>query len=106
MLKSKPLSSRRLCSSLGSELVARCSLAMSGRMLQDSSLTQAERISLSYESAYGRIPGKVEVRRASEFLERFEQAVSPEHPRADQEARAWRAFCQALMVSNEFVYLD
>ncbi|MED5448296.1 MAG: hypothetical protein VYA62_08740, partial [Planctomycetota bacterium] len=74
--------------------------------LQDSSLTEVERIGLSYESAYGRIPGKVEVRRASEFLRRFEQSLSPELSRETRLATAWQAFCQALMVSNEFVYLD
>jgi len=91
---------------MNSELVARCSQAMAVRMLQDSSLTEVERIGLSYESAYGRIPGKVEVRRASEFLRRFEQRLSPELSRETRLAIAWQAFCQALMVSNEFVYLD
>ena len=91
---------------MNSELVARCSQAMAVRMLQDSSLTEVQRIGLSYESAYGRIPGKVEVGRASEFLRRFEQTLSPEQSQEARLASAWQAFCQALMVSNEFVYLD
>ena len=91
---------------MNSELVARCSQAMAVRMLQDSTLTEVERIGLSYEFVYGRIPGEGEVQRAGEFLRRFEQTLSPEQSLETRRAAAWQAFCQALMVSNEFVYLD
>jgi len=56
--------------------------------------TVAEKVSLLYELAFGRLPDETERRRAAEFL--------TEQPTAER----WAAFVQALMMSNEFVFLD
>lgn len=63
--------------------------------------TDAERVRLAYEQAYGRPPRADEVARAVNFVEDVVRKRPSDHARAD----AWSLLCQSLLASNEFIYL-
>ena len=62
--------------------------------LQNSDVSDAERVRTGYRLALSRIPSDTELKRALEFLE---------HSPKD---KAWPMFCQSLFCLNEFIYVD
>ena len=54
---------------------------------------------------FGRSPGDTERARAIEFLENFEKARPTDGSRPGFSTDAWTALLQAMVVSNEFVYI-
>jgi hypothetical protein len=88
-------------------LVLRASEAMARRLLERPELDDTGRVQLAYRRAYGRAPSGAETDRAIVYLRRFEaeldaQKVSPEA----RPLQAWQAFCQAVLASSEFLYID
>jgi len=59
----------------------------------------AARIALAWRRAYGRDPSEEERQAAASFVE----GAKSDAPEPEQ---AWLSFCQALMISNEFRYVD
>lgn len=57
------------------------------------------RIELAWRMAYGRDPGDGERRAAADFVEGMKADV-------EKVEQAWLSFCQALLISNEFRYVD
>jgi len=78
-----------------------------GKALLDAPLPDDDaRVARLYETALGRPAAAEEVARAKSFLGRFEAASSL--PAGDAPGRrrdAWRALCQAIASSNEFIYI-
>jgi hypothetical protein len=69
-------------------------------------------ITAAYRLVYGRTPTAVELKRAQGFLAKA-RTLAPTTMRSEQiakaatpERRAWQALCQALLASNEFLYVD
>ncbi len=91
---------------LNSDLVVRSSEGMAGQVLGDKTRPRTQRIRLAYETVYGREPADTEVRGATSFLEAFARTLPANREEVQRRREAWQAFCHALMVSNEFVYLD
>ena len=60
----------------------------------------------AYRIALQRDPFPVEQGRARRFLERVEPLVGDTRTEALRRDEAWAAFCQALMASNEFIFVD
>lgn len=58
-----------------------------------------ERIRVAWGRAFGREPQELEIVGAREFLRATELELS-------DAARAWAALCQALLITNEFRYVD
>ena len=90
---------------MNSELVAQCSRAMAGHLLQRTSRSAGDRIRLAYETAFGRLPEEREFQRTRKFLDQFGETLTDLDPQ-ERQVQTWQAFCQALMLSNEFVYVD
>ncbi|MEE3368899.1 MAG: PSD1 and planctomycete cytochrome C domain-containing protein [Planctomycetota bacterium] len=90
---------------MNSQLVAQCGRAMAVGLRKRMPHTAADRIRLAYETAFGRPPAEGELRRTRQFLGQFESTLAELDPQ-ERQARSWQAFCQALMLSNEFVYVD
>lgn len=70
-----------------------------GRRVCETSQDPVTRIDAAWQFALGRLPTNDERREAGEFV----AAAETELGSAD---RAWAAFCQGLLVSNEFRYVD
>jgi ribosomal protein L29 len=75
-----------------------------GDLLSDESLDDAARIDLAYQRALSRQPSAGEIELAYEFI----KTISPRDdvPPKEQRLRGWTGFCQALLVSAEFRYLN
>ena len=72
---------------------------------QIKSPTVTEAISRGYETALGRKPTKEESTLAAGFIE--QQTTSyRDNKQPDPESAALADFCQALMSTNEFVYIE
>lgn len=76
------------------------------RLLCDAS-EDAVAISRAYRIAFARNPNSAETQRALQFVREAQSHLAasnpaPENPRK----RAWAAFCQSLLASNEFRYTD
>ncbi len=83
------------------------SKAFAERLLRDESLTDEQRIERAHRLAFGRSATQVETEDTQAFLTVFIQ--SPElgdKPEAERRTSAWQAFCQSLLCSNEFLYIE
>ena len=69
--------------------------AMAKDVLKEKKLTNAQRAALLYAKIYQRPPSAKESKRAVAFINNFAQ---------DRQA-SWQALAQALVASNEFLYL-
>ena len=90
---------------MNSQLVDQCGRAMATSLRRRSTFEPADRIRLAYETAFGRPPAEGELRRTRQFLKQFESTLAELDPQ-ERQTRSWQAFCQALMLANEFVYVD
>ncbi len=86
---------------LNSPLVRECSSALADRLLALPGNDSVLRLREAHLLALGRPPSPAETDRAMRFLE---ASSRPETP--DGERRAWAAWCQVLLASNEFLYRD
>jgi len=80
---------------MNSPLVLRATDAMAKRLLLDKKLNDGQRIDRLYAQIYNRKPTEKENKRALAFVDEFCQ----------ERHSSWQAFCQALVSSNEFLYL-
>jgi hypothetical protein len=74
---------------------------MASRLLDHDWMDQGARIDLAYKLAYGRLATTLEKQRATQYL----ASVSGQDSKKGQ-ADAWASFCQALLASAEFRYLN
>ncbi len=80
---------------MNSPLVLRTCATMANELLAKKNLTNAQRVEWLYAKVYNRKPTSKESKNAVKFVNVFCQ---------EQQA-SWQAFCQALVSSNEFLYL-
>ena len=64
------------------------------------------RVDFLYEATLGRKPTNVEHASALKFVKRFAESLSGSLSRAEQEEKSWAAYCQVLLQSNHFLYLN
>ena len=82
-----------------SESLARTLLAQPGE--------DAERIAAAFERFYSRPPSESEIASSLEFIATYEKSLIERSTAADQmRPMAWKAFCRALMSTNEFLYVN
>ncbi len=80
---------------MNSPLVLRTCETMSKQLLAEKNLTNAQRVEWLYAKVYHRKPTAKESKRAVAFVNEF----------AQDRLASWQALCQALLSSNEFLYL-
>ena len=80
---------------MNSPLVLRVSEAMAKQLLAEKNLTNIQFAGRLYTKIYNRPPTAQEIQRAVAFVNGFTQ---------DRQS-SWQALCQALVSSNEFLYL-
>ena len=67
----------------------------------------ADRVRVAYLQAYGRPASADEVAAAQAYVEKYTEKLEAKEP--DEQKRkhaAWTSFCQILLASNEFVYVN
>ena len=92
---------------LNSPLVKDSCSALAGRLIADTGLTPAQRLEHAWLEILGRRPEAAEIKRAQDFLGRMaslpvQGAVKPESALPVQDLAS---LCQALLASNEFLYI-
>ena len=81
--------------------------ALAARLLEDAGATLAERVNLAYRLCFGRDAAVNERTRSAEFIRGVEARVASDEERPSAAERmAWTTFCQALLASAEFRYLQ
>jgi hypothetical protein len=92
---------------LNSPFVRDQSQAFAQRLLTDGNLTDDQRIQFSYSLCFGRPPSAEELADSREFLATYQSAqVAGPRPETERRASAWQSFCQMLLCSNEFLYVE
>jgi len=92
---------------LNHPFVRQQSRAFADRLLVDPHLTDDQRIELAHRLAFGRSATQVETDETSDFLSAFLQSPAlGETSETERQSAAWQAFCQSLLCSNEFLYVE
>ena len=77
------------------------------RMLSDSGLTDEGRVDRAYRIAFARPATAVEKKKALAYVVNHQVALAKtESDSGKQREKAWTSFCQILLASNEFIYLN
>jgi hypothetical protein len=91
---------------MNSEFVNTAAAAMADRVLGSDCGSDDQRLTLAYAVAFGRPPTDAETKRDRGYLDRFSrQATELPESAVSQTDMAWRLLCQAMLLSNEFVYV-
>ena len=91
---------------MNNDFVLRRGDVMAQRLIKEAEEPR-ERLELAFKLAYGRKATTLEVEQAREFLWDFTAAaVKKGDERREAGYQALRAFCQALLISAEFRYLN
>ena len=92
---------------MNDSLVLENSRRMATQLLAREDLDETGRVRVAYERALGRRPNDEESRRALEFVAGMDAGWRDRVEEPDERRlRSWQGFCQALMASSEFAYLN
>ena len=87
---------------MNSDFIADATLRMAKSLQEREAPNSRARLHHLYQSVYGRAPTDGEVKTALRFLRHYRNESVQKDPNLD----AWQAFCQVLVASNEFVYVQ
>ena len=87
---------------MNSDFVRARAQSFAGHIL-DQKIDEPRRIRLAFMKAYSRTISEDEEISASQFIKNQEQLYAPS---SEARSKAWIDFCQSLLMSNEFLYLD
>jgi len=90
---------------LNSPLAGQCAGGMAER-LEVLDADDTERVRLGYEIAFSRPPTDEELHGALEYLARYTEGLGSTQEDADRRLDAWQSLCQALLICNDFFYVD
>jgi len=91
---------------LNSPLVKEQSKHFARLLLADANVSDKDRVNRAYQRALGRPASRTEITRALAFLGRARLTLSGSAKEEMVSESAWASLCQALLASNEFLYLD
>ena len=87
---------------MSSRFVVERAAGFAKRLLDDQSLSDAQRIERAYLMALTRRPDPAEIDSALTYIGDLEKKLGG----ADAHTVAWQSFCHVLMSTNEFLYLN
>jgi Protein of unknown function (DUF1553)/Protein of unknown function (DUF1549)/Planctomycete cytochrome C len=91
---------------MNNDFAHNCASRFAERLLSESSLPQS-RINSGFARAFGRLPTDGELLKSTSFIDRYLKTLEAEGVPPDRrDLEAWSAWARALLVSNEFFYLD
>mgnify|MGYP002629496993 CR=1 FL=1 len=98
---------------MNSPLVMDSAEAIAERVLKTDAANDAERVALAYRQIFARTPTEPERKRAVKFISGLmgeppltDSATVDEVAMTTSRRQAWSLFCQSLLASNEFMYLN
>ena len=103
---------------LNSDFARRRAQIFARRLEKEVGADRHKRIGLAFRLAYGRKPGEKEIDAAERFLNAQEQVYSPEKnadagragvgrpTRVSDRREVWSDFCQMILSSNGFLYIE
>ncbi|HRX80855.1 MAG TPA: DUF1553 domain-containing protein, partial [Pirellulaceae bacterium] len=94
---------------MNSNLVVEYSEHFAARVMREAGSDLAEQVRLAWQLAFATLPSENELAGATEFLEQQVKSFreSPNKPKdATAESLALASFCQALLSSNRFLYVE
>lgn len=92
---------------LNHPFVRQQSQAFAERLLMDGQKNDEQRIEWAHRLAYGRSATPIEKEETITFLSTFQESSTlGEIREAERRRAAWQAFCQSLLCSNEFLYVE
>jgi hypothetical protein len=98
---------------MNSDFVLGGSDVLAARLTRDAGTDPAAKIRLAWQLVYGRVPSEAESAAAQKFIAdqtlRLTESAKPiadPKQQPNPEAAAWTTLCQALLSSNEFLYVD
>lgn len=94
---------------MNSNLVVEYSEHFAARVIRDAGSDRSEQVKLAWQLAFATVPSDSEIAAAVEFLEQQKQLFqdSPNNPKeSTAESLALSSFCQALLSSNRFLYVE
>jgi hypothetical protein len=94
---------------MNSNLVVEYSEHFAARVIRDAGADCGAQVRLAWQLAFATLPSESEVAAAVEFLQLQAQSFrdSPTKPKeSTAEALAFASFCQALLSSNRFLYVE
>jgi cytochrome c553 len=92
---------------LNSPMVRDAAAGFARRTLAEPATDDGQRIRRAYRTALGRSATAAETTRVAGYIARYTAATATIEPDpAKRRERAWQSFCQALLSSNEFLYVD
>ncbi len=87
---------------MNSQFVRLRAEAFSARLEKEAGVDPSSRIRLAYQLAFSRLPGDEELASAQTFLN---EQLTAYGEREDRDKMIWADLCQALLSSNEFLYV-
>ena len=90
---------------LNSPFVREQAQTFATRLLADGSLSDEQRIIHAFSLALGRPATSEDLIDITEFLAAYQRTKTVE-PNVDRRIAAWQSFCQSLLCSNEFLYVE
>ncbi len=92
---------------LNSPFVREQARALAERLLSEVNQTDEQRIERVHRLVFGRDPAPAESVQALGFLTAYiTSAAGQSRPEASRSLMAWQSYCQMLMCSNEFLYVE
>lgn len=92
---------------MNSDFAIRVARSFADQLLTDSSLTSdSERVRAAHMRCFGVPPSEQETARVSEFVSRLQAGRSGKHKAQDPIQLAWTAYCQTLIASARFRFVD
>ncbi len=92
---------------MNSPFVMEQSKALAESLLSDTAVMDAKRIEQAYLKLFSRPPTQAEIAEGTAYLAKYSQALSATEKDADKRRHtAWASYCQILLASNEFIYVN
>jgi hypothetical protein len=87
---------------MNSRFILERSRSLAEYLLRAPDLDDAQRVQQAYLISLSRKPAAREIQDAVRYVDNFPRKGSG----AETRLEAWQSFCQVLMASNEFIYVD
>lgn len=91
---------------MNSDLLLSCSDSLAQRITREVPEDDLQRVARLYEITLNRTPESHEAQRLLTYIKQLEQAIKGDSKIENPLAAAWAAACQAVLASNEFVYVE
>jgi Protein of unknown function (DUF1553) len=92
---------------MNSPFVLEQAKVFSASLLDQKTLSDADRVKLAYLRAYSRPATSEEALKCQSFLTKYADSQTAQEPDpAKRRALAWASLCQIILASNEFLYVN